>query len=291
MKQIVVISGKGGTGKTTLTAALVSLAERVVVADCDVDAADLHFLLGPEVRERHRFVGGRVPVVDHDLCTECGACADACHWEAIDEHGHVDRLACEGCAVCSHVCPVDAIVMEERVCGEWYVSRTRYGPFIHARLGIAEENSGKLVTQVRKAARETALEQDSSWVFIDGPPGIGCPVIASISGVDLALVVTEPTISGIHDMERVLDVSRHFEVPSAVVINKYDLNEENTRTIEEICRRRAVPILGRIPFSKSVNESVVSCKPMPEFIHDGVTEEIARIWDKIRNDGGRHERD
>lgn len=290
MKQIVVISGKGGTGKTTLTAALVSLAENVVVADCDVDAADLHFLLRPEIRERHRFIGGKVPVVNREICTECGACADACRYAAIDEHGIVDRLACEGCAVCSHICPVDAIEMEERVCGEWYVSETKYGPFIHARLGIAEENSGKLVTQVRRVARDRALNEGLPWLLIDGPPGIGCPVIASLSGVDLVLVVTEPTVSGIHDMERVLDVAAHFDVRATAVINKYDLNTGNTGSIEAICRRRSVPVLGKIPFSKSVNESVVSCTPMPEFIHDGVTEEIIRIWDNIRGDGGRHER-
>ncbi|NWF52770.1 MAG: 4Fe-4S binding protein, partial [Nitrospirae bacterium] len=209
MKQIVVISGKGGTGKTILTASFASLAKNKVMADCDVDAADLHLLLQPEIKERHEFRSGVTATIDKELCQGCGECISVCRFNAISEDFTVDPISCEGCTICSYVCPAGAIKLEENISGEWFVSETKYGPFVHAKLGIAEENSGKLVSVVRQKAKEIAEKENLDYVIIDGPPGIGCPVIASLANVDLAMIVTEPTLSGIHDMERVAQVSKH----------------------------------------------------------------------------------
>ncbi len=193
MKQIVVISGKGGTGKTVITASLAALARSKVMADCDVDAADLHLLLNPKIKEKHEFRSGKTAIIDKKLCQQCGKCIAACRFNAISEDFTVDPVSCEGCGFCSHICPAEAIEMRENISGEWFISDTRFGPLVHARLGIAEENSGKLVTLVRQKAKESAENRGLDWVIIDGAPGIGCPVIASLSGVDCALVVTEPT--------------------------------------------------------------------------------------------------
>ena len=231
MKQIVVISGKGGTGKTVLTASFASLAGNKVMVDCDVDAADLHLLLKPEIKERYEFRSGVTARIDKDICQECGECLSVCRFEAISEDYIVDPVSCEGCSVCSHVCPAGAVIMEENIAGEWYISETKYGPLVHAKLGIAEENSGKLVAKVREVAKEIAERDKRDFVIIDGPPGIGCPVIAALTGVDLAVIVTEPTLSGIHDMERVVQVAKHFGVPTKVCINKYDINEDEASSI------------------------------------------------------------
>jgi MinD superfamily P-loop ATPase len=211
MKQITVISGKGGTGKTTILASLAALVKRAVLVDADVDAADLHLLLKPQVRRREPFVASQVALIDPEKCDPCGKCAEACRFEAIRDL-QVDPISCEGCGVCFHVCPRGAILMKEVQSGEWFISQTRYGPMVHAKLGVAQENSGKLVTLVRKEAQRIAREGGYPLILIDGPPGIGCPVIASLGGVDAVLVVTEPSLSGIHDLERVLGVSRHFQV-------------------------------------------------------------------------------
>ncbi|MGB3113344.1 MAG: ATP-binding protein, partial [Candidatus Omnitrophota bacterium] len=233
MKQIVVISGKGGTGKTVLTASLAALAKNKVMADCDVDAADLHLLLKPSIKERHEFKSGATAFIDKRLCTECGRCVAVCRFDAVSEDYAIDPVACEGCGFCYYACPVNAIKMQENATGEWYISDTRFGPLVHAKLGIGEENSGKLVTLVRQKAKEIAEKQRFDWVIIDGSPGIGCPVIASLSGVDFALVVTEPTLSGLHDADRVIKVARHFNIPVKVVINKYDLNVDMTNRIKD----------------------------------------------------------
>lgn len=281
MKQITIISGKGGTGKTVITASFAALVEHACFVDCDVDAADLHLLLKPEIQETHEFRSGKTAKINKELCTQCGACVEVCRFDAIDENYNVDPVSCEGCAVCSHVCSVEAVCMEENLSGEWYLSNTKYGPLIHARLGIAEENSGKLVSRIRQVAIELAKSRKLNYVIVDGPPGIGCPVIASLSGVDMALIVTEPTLSGIHDMERIADVAVHFSIPTGVVINKYDINLENSDAIQKICNERHIEVLARLPFSEDVVKSVVQGSPIVEFCRDGITKQIINLWNRI----------
>lgn len=294
MKQIVVISGKGGTGKTIVTASFAALAENKMLCDCDVDAADLHLLLHPEIKETHLFTGGKKAVINNELCSGCGECIEVCRFDAIKEIKNdnqdntssfftIDPISCEGCLVCSYVCPLEAISMEETISGEWYISETKYGPMVHARLGIAEENSGKLVSLTREMAKRVAEEKKKDFVIIDGPPGIGCPVIAAISGVDLALVVTEPTLSGIHDLKRVNSVSRHFGIRSTCVINKYDINYENSVKIEDWCRREGIPVIGKIPFEPEITESIVNGIPAVEYSENPASKEIKRIWRKIED--------
>jgi len=277
MKEIVILSGKGGTGKTTIVGSFAALAKEKVLADCDVDAADLHLLLSPSEIQKSEFWSGQVAHIDEDRCTECGLCQEICRFDAIKDF-QVDPVSCEGCGFCSHICPVEAITMKENMSGYWFISDTEYGPLVHARLGIAQENSGKLVAAVRQQAREVANERNLDYIISDGPPGIGCPVISSLSGVSLALLVTEPTLSGIHDLERVLGVCRHFGVPALVCINKYDLNEENTRQIEINCLSQGVEIAGKIPFDNVVTQSIVKGIPVVEYSDGGVTQEIEKMW-------------
>lgn len=282
MKQIVVISGKGGTGKTVITASFAVLAREKVMADCDVDAADLHLLLHPEILERHEFKGGKKAIIDRDKCTSCGECIEVCRYDAISESSKetmvVNPISCEGCGICELICPTEAVHMEESVSGEWFMSQTKYGPMVHARLGVAEENSGKLVTLVRQNATRVAEENSLDLVLVDGPPGIGCPVIASLSGVDIALVVTEPTLSGIHDLERVVGLTHHFGVHAACVINKYDINFENSGAIERWCQAEGVPMLGRIPHDRRVSEALVRRIPLVEYSDFPAASEVRNIW-------------
>ena len=281
MKEVVVLSGKGGTGKTSIVGSLAALVDGKVLADCDVDAADLHLLLSPSERMRNEFWSGQVAHIDEDKCTECGLCQELCRFNAIKDFC-VDAVSCEGCGFCSHVCPVEAITMSKRMAGYWFISDTKYGPLVHARLGIAQENSGKLVAVVRQQAKQIAEEQGLEYIISDGPPGIGCPVISSLSGAGLALLVTEPSLSGIHDLERVLDVCRHFGVPTMVCINKYDLNEENTRQIEDQCLSQGVEVAGRIPFDNVVTESIVQGVPVVEYSNGDIAREIERMWHLLR---------
>jgi MinD superfamily P-loop ATPase len=280
VREIVVLSGKGGTGKTSIVASLAAIAENKVLADCDVDAADLHLLLNPTVREEHDFRSGQVAVIDPETCTECGLCQELCRFDAIHDYT-VDPIACEGCGFCAQVCPVEAVTMRECLAGRWFISDTRYGPLVNARLGIAEENSGKLVALVRQQAREIAEKNGYDYVISDGPPGIGCPVISSLSGASLALLVTEPTLSGMHDLERVLGVCQHFGVKAVVCINKYDLNEENTAAIKDYCRQNAVAVAAMIPFDNVVTEALVAGRSVVEYSDGAVSREIKRLWDKI----------
>jgi len=313
MKQILVISGKGGTGKTILTASFASLAENKVMADCDVDAADLHLILHPKIKEKYEFKGLPKAFINQEKCTGCGECAEVCRYGAVlkvkseklkvkseykelktqklqsptsdfplpTSHFFIDASSCEGCTICMHICPVDAINMKETISGEWFISETKHGPMVHAKLGIAEENSGKLVSVVRRHAKSLAQEKNLDYVIIDGPPGIGCPVIASLSGVDIALVVTEPTLSGIHDMERVISVAKHFGVQVACVINKFDINLDNTKNIENWCQINNVPFIGKIPYDQSVTESIVHGVPLVEYAENKVTQEMKNIWQTL----------
>jgi MinD superfamily P-loop ATPase len=286
VKQIVVISGKGGTGKTILTASFASLAENIVLADCDVDAANLYLMVHPEIKEMHSFTGGEKAIYDEDKCTYCGLCVSLCRFDAIHSLNEgnisIDPLSCEGCRVCALSCPSQAIEMKPTVCGEWYVSHTKYGPFVHARLNPGEENSGKLVSVVRKKAKEIAESNKYDIVLIDGPPGIGCPVIASLSGVDLAVVVTEPTLTAVHDMERVIETSKHFKVKPACIVNKYDINEMNTQSIIQWCRNNNVEFLGKISYSDEVIKAVNQGIPVPEYPGSKIKKEIKAIWLNIK---------
>lgn len=277
MKELVVLSGKGGTGKTSIVGSLAALAERPVLADCDVDAADLHLLLNPSVKEETEFWSGQIARIDRDKCIECGLCQDMCRFDAIRDYT-VDPVSCEGCGFCSHICPVEAITMVENLSGHWFISETRYGTLVHARLGIAQENSGKLVAVVRQQAKQIAENEKKGLIISDGPPGIGCPVISSLSGVSLALLVTEPTLSGIHDLERVLGVCRHFDIPASVCINKYDLNEENTRQIESYCLSQGINVASKVPFDNIVTEALVRGVPVVEYSDGIVSKEIGKLW-------------
>jgi MinD superfamily P-loop ATPase len=280
MKEIVVLSGKGGTGKTSIVGSLAALARDKVLADCDVDAADLHLLLKPRLKQETEFWSGQVAHIDPDKCTQCGLCQDLCRFDAIKDF-RVDPVSCEGCCFCSHICPAEAITMKENLSGHWFISDTKYGPLVHARLGIAQENSGKLVAQVRQQARKIAEERNIGYIISDGPPGIGCPVISSLSGTSLALLVTEPTLSGIHDLERVLSVCRHFGVPAVVCINKHDINEENSRQIEDYCLKQGVEVAARIPFDNAVTEAIVRGVPVVEYSDGRVSREIEKMWQNI----------
>ncbi|MBN1467048.1 P-loop NTPase [candidate division KSB1 bacterium] len=264
MKEIVIISGKGGTGKTSVAGALATLLPRAILADCDVDAPDLHLLLQPYIRKRESFSGSKVARIDESLCSACGICRQVCRFDAITPDYRVDEMSCEGCGVCVWNCPEEAISFLPRDSGEWYISTTRFGEMVHARLHPGEENSGKLVTQVRTIARDRAERQDLDFLLVDGPPGVGCPVIAAIGGADLLLVVTEPTRSAIHDMGRVLQLARHFDVPAGICVNKYDLNEEMAQEIVEFCRRENVPLLGKIAYDPQFVEAQVQGKTILE---------------------------
>jgi len=280
MKEVVVLSGKGGTGKTSIVGSFAALAKSKVMVDCDVDAADLHLLLQPTVREEHEFWSGVSATIDEQRCTQCGLCEELCRFNAIKDF-KIDAVSCEGCGFCSHICPAEAITMTENLAGQWSVSDTRYGPLVDARLGIAQENSGKLVATVRQQARELAEKLGLDYIISDGPPGIGCPVISSLSGADLALLVTEPTLSGQHDLERVLGVCRHFGVPAMVCINKYDINEDNTRHVESYCLSQGVDIAIRIPFDNVVTEAMVHGLPLVEYAHNGISQQVKMLWETV----------
>ncbi len=280
MKEVVVLSGKGGTGKTIIVASFAALAQSKVLADCDVDAADLYLLLQPQTKQEHEFWSGQTAYIDNEKCNECGLCQEVCRFGAIQNYA-VDPISCEGCGFCSQICPVDAITMHENMSGHWFVSETRYGPLVHARLGIAQENSGRLVALVRQNAKHIAEEENLSYIIVDGPPGIGCAVISSLSGANLALLVTEPTLSGMHDLGRVLELCRHFGIPALACINKYDINEENSRQIESYCANQKVEVVSLIPFDNVVTEALVNGLPVVEFSDGRVKQEIENLWRKV----------
>ena len=291
-QELVVISGKGGTGKTSIAASFAAMARNAVLADCDVDAADMHLLADPRIVSKESFPGGMRARINSNLCTACGQCGELCRFDAIHGNGlgnskfaatfQVDPIACEGCGVCAWFCPAQAIVLSPVVNGEWFISDTRLGPMVHARLGVAEENSGKLVSLVRATAKRLAEERRLDLVIIDGSPGIGCPVIASITGTDMVLVVTEPTLSGRHDMERVAELTRHFGVPAAVCVNKWDLNPKICEDIEAKARSHGMILAGRIRYDRSVTEAQVQGKTIVEYRQDASAMDIRRVWEKLK---------
>jgi len=290
-KELVVISGKGGTGKTSIVASFAALAEKVVLADCDVDAADLYLVLEPRIIKRENFSGGSRARVMSGHCTACGKCEEVCRFDAVSYDGagngkvdktyRVDPIACEGCGVCAYFCPENAIEFAPAVNGKWFVSETRCGPMVHARLGVAEENSGKLVTLVRTQAENIAQERNLDLILIDGAPGIGCPVIASITGADLVLVVTEPTLSGLHDLQRVSELTRHFSVETLVCINKADLNKDLASEIETQVRQRGLRMAGQVRYDRTVTEAQIKKKSVVEHTKNGAATDIKQLWAEV----------
>lgn len=286
MKEIVIISGKGGTGKTSLVACFAFLAKKAVFADCDVDAADLHLILDPKIRQRQEFKSGHEALIRQEDCTGCGLCAQHCRFDAVISGTagapfRIDPTACEGCGVCVRFCPEQAIDFPERLCGEWYISDTRFGPLVHARLGIAAENSGKLVSLVRQEARRIAQERSADLVIVDGPPGIGCPVIASITGADAVVAVTEPTLSGSHDLNRVMDLAGHFNIPLFLVINKWDINPETAARIQADAAAAGAFFLGRIPYDREITAAQIAGQSVAERGESPATSEIRTIWETL----------
>jgi MinD superfamily P-loop ATPase len=282
MKELVVISGKGGTGKTSILAAFASLAANKVLSDADVDAADLHLIMNPQASEHHDFQAGHSAIINLEKCTACGLCRELCRYDAISEDFVVKQMDCEGCGVCVYFCPEKAIDFPLKTCGEWYLSETRFGPMVHARLGIAEENSGKLVTLVRQEARKVAEARKLELILTDGPPGIGCPVIASLGGATAALIVTEPTVAGRHDMQRVAELADFFKVPVMVCVNKADLNPDSTREIEQYVEQKGYAFLGAIPFDPVFTKAMVAGRTVIEYDnHTEAAAALRQIWQKV----------
>ncbi len=285
-KEVVIISGKGGTGKTSITGALGALFKKLVLADCDVDAADLHLIVKPEVIKKEDFYSGHEPKWIEEKCVFCGTCEEMCRFDAISIDGtklHLDLNSCEGCGVCVHFCPEEAFLFEDRWCGHWMVSKTKYGPMVHAKLGIGAENSGKLVSFVRQKAREIAISENIDKILIDGPPGIGCPVIAAVTGTHFVVIITEPTVSGIHDMERVVALTKHFNIPAGVIVNKWDLNEDITYKIEEKCKNEGLIFLGRLPYDPVFTKAQMNGSNIIEYSESQVKDTIIKIYDKLIN--------
>jgi MinD superfamily P-loop ATPase len=282
MYELVVLSGKGGTGKTSLVGALAALAQGKVLCDADVDAADLHLLLAPEIQERHDFVAGHKAVIVADRCIQCGDCLDWCRFGAINEALTINPLLCEGCGVCWQLCPVQAVDFPDNHCGEWFISTTRFGPLVHARLGIAEENSGKLVTLVRREARRLAEERGCKWIITDGPPGIGCPVISSMGEATAVLIITEPSISGQHDLERVAALGDHFGLPNFVLVNKADLYWKAAERITQFCRDKGYIFLAHLPFEPDFTRAQVEGKTIMEYNNNKLQALLREVWDRLQ---------
>jgi len=291
VKELVVISGKGGTGKTSITAAFAALADNAILADCDVDAADLHLVLSPTVQQETDFSGGKQAKIDAGKCIGCGKCADMCRFDAIHLDGPgnatiaktyaVDPVSCEGCKVCVEFCPAGAIEFNDAINGQWFISDTRFGPMVHARLGIAEENSGKLVTLIRQKAKEIAEQQGRDLMIVDGSPGIGCPVIASITGADVVLIVTEPTLSGKHDLERVASLAGNFGIQTLVCINKADVNPEMAREIADGARERGMKVIGEIPYDDAFTKAQIMKATLTEYTGGDIAERVKALWRQV----------
>lgn len=281
MKEIVIISGKGGTGKTSLTACFAYLAQGNVLADCDVDAADLHLLAGPTIRHEEDFRGGVKAVIEPEACTQCGQCTEACRYNAISDDFVVNPFSCEGCSVCFHVCPEAAVTLEEALNGRWFISDSRFGPMVHAELRPGEENSGKLVALVRNRAKVLARKAGNDLILVDGAPGVGCPVISSVTGADHVVIVTEPTRSGVHDMERALQLVQGFNIPVSVVINKHDIDPDISEQIQRFCTEAHVGVLGTIPYDISVTKAMVQGRTVMEFENGAVSAAVRGIWEQL----------
>lgn len=282
MKELIIISGKGGTGKTSITASFAALSSNTVLADCDVDAADLHLVLNPTIQKKETFTSGRIAEIRETDCTQCGLCEEICRFNAITDF-NVNALSCEGCGACVEFCPVKAIDFPEQDCGEWYVSTTPHGEMVHAHMYAGAENSGKLVSLVRKEARNIAQQHNSDFLLVDGPPGIGCPVIASITGADAVLVVSEPTLSGEHDLKRVLELTNHFKIPAMVCINKWDINPEMTEQIETMARSLGAKPAGRVSYDKAVTTAQINGRALVEDSEGEAACQVRQVWENVRS--------
>jgi MinD superfamily P-loop ATPase len=286
MQEITILSGKGGAGKTSVAAAIASLAKNTVFCDNDVDAADLHLIFHPKIKEKHEFSSGSKALIDPEKCSVCGLCEEHCRFNAIhpNEQGipEVNPFQCEGCRLCERICPEHAIASVQFNNNMWFVSDTRFGPLVHARMGAGEENSGRLVTEIRKKAREIAGETSARFIINDGPPGIGCPVIASVTGTGKVLLVIEPSLSGLHDAKRLLELVESFHIPVFAVINKYDINPEITAQTEQFLQKKSIPLIGKIPFDTRLVDSMVAGKSLVEFAPDSEPgQEFKSLWEKL----------
>lgn len=288
MRQIAIVSGKGGTGKTSITSAFASIAKNTILVDCDVDAADLFLTIQPTILKSVEYEGGKIAVIDESICTNCGICMDLCRFDAIslvNDQTTISEFSCDGCKLCEIACPVHAIHLEENMDSNWFESMTRFGPMIHAKLGIGEDNSGKLVTEIRNYAIKKAKEENLGTVLIDGPPGIGCPVISTLTGVSLALMVTEPTLSGKHDLLRLIELTKGFKLKTYVMINKFDLNSDISKEIEDLCLNEGIEVLAKVPFNRHFVDAMVNQKTVIEYAPDS---ELAKMleyaWHRLIKD-------
>jgi MinD superfamily P-loop ATPase len=282
MRELVILSGKGGTGKTSLTAAFASFSTNMIMCDADVDAADLHLLMAPDIKQKSDFQGGNEAIINPEKCTQCGLCITLCRFDAVKETFEIDLIECEGCGVCYDLCPEQAIDFPVKTCGQWYVSDTRFGPMVHARLGIAQENSGRLVALVRQEARKIAQKKHIDLILTDGPPGVGCPVIASMGQASAVLIVAEPTVSGIHDLARMAQLAAHFKMPVMVCVNKHDLNPDQTQAIKDLAKENNITFVGQIPFDKNFTESMIQGKNIIETDKNSQASLVVKkIWENV----------
>ncbi len=286
MKEITILSGKGGTGKTSITAALASIAKNAVYCDNDVDAANLHLIFQPEITERNRFQGGLKAVIDPEVCTQCGLCVDYCRFGAIENNSknelQINPFRCEGCNLCNRICPQGAINTQLSDNNYWYVSSSRFGTFVFARMAPGEENSGKLVTQIRKRAKELAIQQGSKYLINDGPPGIGCAAISSLAGTNMALIIIEPTKAGLHDAQRLVELIHSFSIRACAVVNKFDINLRITAAIQDYLKKEAIPLIAKIPFDKKMVEAMIEGKTIIEYSPESsVSEVVEQIWHRV----------
>ena len=282
MRELVILSGKGGTGKTSLTAAFASFSTNMILCDADVDAADLHLLMAPDIKQKNDFQGGNEAIINPEKCTQCGLCIELCRFDAVKDTFEIDPIECEGCGVCYDLCPEQAIDFPVKTCGQWYVSDTRFGPMVHARLGIAQENSGRLVALVRQEARKIAQKKHIDLILTDGPPGVGCPVIASMGQASAVLIVAEPTVSGIHDLARMAQLAAHFKMPVMVCVNKHDLNPDQTQAIKDLAKENNITFVGQIPFDKNFTESMIQGKNIIETDKNSQTSlTVKKIWENV----------
>jgi len=287
MKEITILSGKGGAGKTSVTAALAALSKNTVFCDNDVDAADLHLILQPEIKEKHPFSSGSKSTIDQEICTNCGLCESSCRFHAIhpnsEGYPEVNHFQCEGCRLCERICPAEAISTHENFNNHWFVSTTRFGQMVHAKMGPGEENSGKLVSRIREKTREIAGEIQADYILNDGPPGIGCSAISSITGTDAVLLVIEPSISGLHDAKRLVELVKGFGIDMYAVINKYDINLTASSAVETFLEKQDIEVLGRIPFDTRMVESMVNEKSVIEFDRaSSVSRELENTWTRLK---------